>query len=256
MSGHSKWAQIKRKKAAEDLKKGRLFSRLTREISLAVSGGASPDPEKNFRLRLALEKARSANMPKENIKRALDRGAVRGEESQSLTEASYEVFLPAGAAAIIEAISDNKNRLNAEIRKILERGGGRVGEPGSVSYLFEPTGLLVVENVGNLEKLLEAAINAGASDLEETNGGIEVYTPPKKLYSVKKVLERMGFKIRAAEPFQRPRTLVKIKDPLRVKKILALIEELENHEEVQKVYANFDIPNELLKSETSPKLNS
>lgn len=260
MSGHSKWSQIKRQKGSQDAKRGQLFTKIANAISIAVreSGGIS-DPGENFKLRLAIEKARAVNMPKENIKRAIERGKglpaggtsnLPGarERGEGLEEITYEGFGPGGIGVIVECVTDNRQRTLAEVKNIFERYGGKLLKPGSLSYQFTKTGLLVVKKTLPADTVVTKAIDAGANDLEETDDAFEIYTEPSSLKSIKETLEREGLIILEAELSRKPVTTMPIKDRDTGGKVLSFMEELETLNSVQKVYSNFDIPDNLLNS--------
>lgn len=245
MSGHSKWSTIKRKKEATDAAKGNLFSKLSKAISIAIKTGGSPDPSANNKLRVAIETARAANMPKANIDRAVRAAEGKLEELEAVT---YEGFGPDGIAVIVEAATDNKNRTAQEIKSIFERGGGSLVGPGAVSYNFEPKGLLVVEKKGNTQEQILKLIDLEVEEVEETIDAIEVYTKPTKLSEVKSGIENSGFKVLTAELVQAPKNYQTIEDAGTVSKVLAFLDRLEEHDDVQKVFANLDIPDAILKS--------
>ncbi len=243
MSGHSKWSTIKRQKGAADARRGQAFTKLGNAITIAVrQGGGNTDPDFNFKLRLAVEKAREANMPKENIQRAIERGGGKGDGAQ-LNEAIFEGFLPGGGAVIIEAISDNINRTSGEIRNLLNKGGGNLGGQGSVVYLFQRVGEIIIERTGqDMDTVLEKAIEAGAKDLEETEDSYSVYSEVEDLHRVKERLAAVGLKILDSELVFRPNkeTLVTLPNREiagRVENLLASIEELDD---VQSVFSNVD----------------
>lgn len=250
MSGHSKWSQIKRQKEAGDIKKGQTFTKLANALTLAVlAGGGITDPENNFRLRLSIEKARAANMPKENIERAIRRAQVE-LESVGIKEVTYEGYGPGGVAIVVEAATDNKNRTTAEIKNIFERAGGNLTGPGSVLHLFKTTGLLAVslikEKEINKEKVMLTAIDSGAVDVEEVAETVLIYTRPEELKIVKQKLIEQGLKVEETELTRKPTTTIPLNDPLTIQKVLRLMDCLEEVADVQKVYANFDIPDNLL----------
>lgn len=244
MSGHSKWSTIKRKKEATDAARGKLFSKLARAIFVAVKTGGGPDPAANYKLRDVIDAARAANMPKANIERALSKGS-RGE---ALAEFTYEGFGPEGVSVIVEGATDNKNRTGQEIKGIFDRGRGGLAGPGAVSYNFEPKGLLLVEKMGKGEEQMLKLIDLGAEDVEETEDGIEIYVAPDKLSNVRDKIGSSGFKIVSSELYQKPRTYRLISDKNKASKVLSFLEALEEHEDVQKVYANIDVPDEVLES--------
>lgn len=246
MSGHSKWATIKRKKAVTDAKRGRLFTQIIKEITIAARMGGG-DPKANPRLRLAVDKAKGANMPADNIKRAIMKGT--GELPGTVYEdVSYEGYGPGGVALIIESVTDNKNRTVSEIRHILERHNGKLGAANSVAWMFHKKGLIRLPKAGNdEEQLLTIALDAGAEDMSAEEDVFEIYTPPDKFESVKQALESKGIKPEEAEIQMIPENMVKVegKD---AEQVLKLMESLEEHEDVQHVYANFDIDEKTLAS--------
>lgn len=243
MSGHSKWAKIHRQKGVTDQKKGQLFSKLARAITIAARDGL--DPEANFKLRLAVEKARQANMPKGNIERAL-RSAQGKLGGGGLEEAVYEGYGPGRIALVIETVTDNRNRTTAEIKNLFEKRGGNLGGPGSVSFQFKKAGLLTVEKGFSSEKRILKIIDLGVEDVEEVEDAIEVYVKPEKLDETKKKLEANDFKVIEAELVMKPIVFVKLTDKEKAKKVLDFMEELEDHGDVQRVFTNFDIPDEFL----------
>ncbi|MBI4100371.1 YebC/PmpR family DNA-binding transcriptional regulator [Candidatus Microgenomates bacterium] len=246
MSGHSKWAQIKRQKGTADIKRGQAFTKLANAITIAVrQGGGIADPDANFRLRLAIEKARQSNMPKENIERAIRRAS--GKEGGDLEEAVYEGYGPGKVAVMVEVATDNKQRTAGEIRNIFDREGGVLGSKGSVSYLFESVGQISVpKKEKNADDIMLVAIDSGAQDVEETTETVEIYTKPEDLNRVKEAVKEKGLDVSSAELEMKPQTTVAVTDPQMAQKILAFIEKLENLDDVQRVFANFDIPDELL----------
>jgi len=238
MSGHSKWSTIKRQKEAADKKRGLVFSKLARAISLAAREG--PDPAMNFKLRLAVEKAKQANMPKQNIERAIKKGSGGGE-GEKWQEIVYEGYGPAGVAVIVEAVTDNRNRTTSEIKNIFERGGGSLASPGAVAYQFEKMGMITLKKPAAAEEAILSIIDLGAQDVEEATDAIEVYTRPEELEATARKLQAKGFLIQDRELVMRPKTTVKISDREKGEKVLKLLELLENHDDVQKVFANFDL---------------
>jgi YebC/PmpR family DNA-binding regulatory protein len=245
MSGHSKWAQIKRQKGAADIRRGQQFTKLANAITMAVrEGGGVADPELNFKLRLAIERARAFNMPKENIERAIERAL--GKEGGG-EEVVYEGFGPGGIALVIEAFTDNKQRTTAEIRSLLEKSGGRLAESGATAYQFEQKGLITVLKEGkSAEELLSLAADLGAQDIEEADDSFLIYTLPQDLARIRNVLSEKGFQIKDSEITRRPLVTVHISDKETATKALSLITKLEEADSVQKVYANFEIPEEFL----------
>lgn len=244
MSGHSKWSKIKREKEAKDKQKGNVFSKLSRLVTLAViEGGGSTDPENNLKLRLAIEKAKNFNLPKDNIERAIERGI--GPDRQQLKEIIYEAFAPSGIALIILATTDNLNRTLSEIRNVLDSHGGKLGDKGSVIYLFKKCGLANFKT----SKVTEEAVfgfsdKIGAFDIDKEKDYFFVNFPYENIGRVKDFLN--GLKVESVEIEYKPQSIVEIRDKNLARKTLKLIEEIENLDDVQKVFANFDIPDELL----------
>ncbi len=240
MSGHSKWSTIKRAKGAADAKRGLTFTKL----------GNSGDPESNPRLRMALEDARSVNMPKENIQRAIDRG-LGNLPGQTLEEITYEGFGPGKAAFIVEVVTDNKLRTLAEMKNLFDRSGGALGATGSASYMFKKTGeIKVLSKGGSSEDEILEIIDGGADDVEELNedGKHEylIYTDPTSYSTVLNYLKDKGFSVEYSGLIMKPTTITEITDKDKVEQVLRFTDKLEEHDDVQKVYANFDIPEELL----------
>lgn len=246
MSGHSKWSQIKRQKAAGDAKKGQVFTRVTREIFLAVRQGGA-DPETNFRLRLAMEKARAANMPKDNIQRAVERASGRAEGA-AIEEMVYEGYAPGGVSLLVEVATDNRNRTASEIRGVFTRHGGKLGESGSVQWMFEQKGVLELDVRGrDPDDATLRAIDAGAEDVEPADGVLTIYTAPGAVERVKAQLETQGERVISAEVSMRPNQTVRA-DGTTADRVLRLVESLEELDDVQRVHANYDIPDEILAS--------
>jgi YebC/PmpR family DNA-binding regulatory protein len=244
MSGHSKWATIKRKKGAADAKRGQMFTKLAREIQLAARQGG--DPNFNFRLRLAVDKARAENMPKENIERAIKRGSGQDSEGGQLEEVTYEGYGPHGVALYIQVVTDNKNRTVSEIRRALTRGGGSLGESGSVGWLFESKGLITLPMQGrNEDKVFETALEAGAEDVQFGEETAEIYTLTDDLQTVRQAFEDAHYKIENAELTMIPKTQISLgaADTLQV---MHLIESVEELDDVTKVYSNLEISEEAL----------
>ncbi len=244
MSGHSKWSQIKRKKAATDARKGQLFTKLAREIAAAARAGGG-DPESNFTLRLAIDKAKAANMPKENIERAIQRGlgTLKGEE---LEEVTYEGYAPHGVALMLQVLTDNRNRAVAEIRRVFNRQGGSLGETGCVAWQFEQKGYITIERDDlDPETLFDLAIDLGADDVDIGDDLVEIYTRPEDLQHVQEGLERRQIPIASAELSMIPKTLVQLSEH-ETFQVMRLIDALEELEDVQRVYSNLDIPDDLM----------
>jgi YebC/PmpR family DNA-binding regulatory protein len=239
MSGHSKWHSIKHKKAATDSKRGRVFTRLIKEMTAAARNGGG-DPDSNPRLRLAIATAKANNMPADNIKRAIMRGT--GElPGVSYEDVSYEGYGPGGVAIYVHVLTDNKNRTVAEIRHILSKNGGNLGETGCVGWMFARKGYLVVEkSVVSEDNLMDVVITAGADDMREDGENYEVITTPENFDAVKAALEKAGIPLAAAEISMLPQSYVKLEGK-NAQTMLKLMEALEDHEDVQNVWANFDI---------------
>lgn len=239
MSGHSKWSTIKRQKGAADIKRGNLFTKLSNAITIAVKqGGGIIDPESNFKLRLALARARSANMPKENIERALQR--AQGKLEGDLEELFYEGFGPGGVAFVVEVVTDNKQRTVSEIKNVFEKNGGTLGGSGSVSYLFKKRGEIVASKNGfSSDDLLNKGINSRVDDMEETEELIFYYVEPQNLSEAKTKLEAEGLKIESAKIIFSPTSYVDVKEDQK-QQVLKLIESLETLDDVQEVYTNVE----------------
>jgi YebC/PmpR family DNA-binding regulatory protein len=246
MSGHSKWATIHRQKESKDARRGQIFTKLGNAITVAVrDGGGITDPEKNFKLRLAIEKARAINMPKENIARAITRGSG-GMGGEKWEEVTYEGYGPGGIAIIVEAVTDNKNRTTAEIKNLFERGGGSLAGPGAVLFQFEKAGLLTIKKNTNPDAQILKIIDLGVEDVEEATDAIEVYTKPEQITKIKEQLLKAGFEVLGTEQILKPKTSLKINDVQTSERVLKFMENLEEHNDIQRVFANFDIPNEIL----------
>lgn len=245
MSGHSKWSTIKRQKGANDAKRGQAFTKAGRLITIAArDGGGNPDG--NFKLRLAIEAARTINMPKENIERAIAKGAG-GDGLKPLEEAVYEGYGPNGVALLIEVVTDNKMRTASEIRSILDRSGGSLAGPGSVAFLFKSQGVIEIDAVGkDPDELLLTAADSGAEDVEVEDKTGLVYTKPDAIEKVKMALTSAGYEVKNSEVSKEPTTTVKINDENQAGKVLGLVEKLEELDDVQKVYGNFDIDTEVM----------
>jgi YebC/PmpR family DNA-binding regulatory protein len=244
MSGHSKWSTIKRKKAATDAKRGQVFTRIAREISIAAREGGG-DPDTNFRLRLVMDKAKQANMPKDNIERAIKRGT--GElKGESLDEVLYEGYAPNGIAVLLATLTDNRNRAVADIRRILTRYGGKLAETGAVSYLFEQQGFISAQP-GDLdpEEAALTAIDQGAVDVNVDESTLEVYTEVQDLQRVKEALEAMGLELEAAELTMIPKAMTELEEADTFK-VMRIIEALEDLDDVQQVYTNLFLTPELV----------
>ncbi len=244
MAGHSHWAQIKHKKAIKDARRGKIFSKLVREIIVAVRIGG-PEPDKNPRLRMVLEKAKQYNLPKDNIERAIRR-ALGKEEGTHYEEVIYEGYGPGGVAFVIKALTDNKNRTVNELRHIFSKHGGNLATSGSVLWQFEEKGIIYVpKDRTDEEKLLEVALEAGAEDMNEEGDYFVIHTSPKNFSNVKLALENEGFEISSAQITMIAQNNVKLEGEL-AEKVLKLYEALDEHDDVQEIYANFDISEEVM----------
>ena len=244
MSGHSKWSTIKHKKGKTDAARGKIFTKIIREITSAAKTGGG-NPESNPRLRLAIDKAKDANMPNDNIDRAIAKG-TGGGEGVTLEEVTYEGYGPAGVAVMVETMTDNKQRTVAEVRNIFTKGGGNMGAAGCVAYLFTKKGSLVYEKKSvDEESLTMEAIDAGAEDIQADESTIEVVTAPENFQKVREALKTKGFAPSSAEVTMVPSTTVKVAGD-DAQKVVNLVRNLEDHDDVQNVYANFDIPDDLL----------
>lgn len=242
MSGHSKWSTIKRQKGAADIRRGQVFTKLSNAITLSVrEGGGIADPNANFRLRLAIEAAKNANMPKENIERAINRAS--GSQANNMEEVVYEGFGPGGFGLIVEAITDNKNRTTPVIKNLIEKNGGSLGSPGTVSYQFEQKGLVIVEKNGKqLDEIFSIAVDSGAEDVEEAGEEVLIYTRPEQLAIVRDAVAIQGYRIKSAELIRKPIVIKGIEDRVLAEKALSFMQKIEELDDVQRVYANFDIP--------------
>src|SRR3954465_7515185 len=244
MAGHSKWAGIKHKKAIVDARRGKLFTKLARAIPVAAREGGG-DPDGNPALALAMQKAKDASMPKDNIERAIAKGTGEGADADALETVVYEGYGPGGVAIMIEALTDNRNRTGSEVRHIFGKHGGNLGEPGSVAYLFDKTGVVVVDAERYSEDDLMPAIDAGATDIALAADVFEVLTDPSDLSAVRTALDEAGIEIESFEVAQRPKTTVPLDEDGAVK-LIRLIDALEDQDDVDPVHANFDVDAEIL----------
>jgi YebC/PmpR family DNA-binding regulatory protein len=244
MSGHSKWASIKHRKKAVDAKRGALFTKLSRAISVAARDGGG-DPEGNPALALAIQKARDASMPKDNIERAVAKGTGADADADAFEAVLYEGYGPGGVAILVEALTDNRNRTGSEVRHMFTKHGGNLGEPGSVAWTFEKKGEIVVDGRRYSEDELLAAIDAGAEDVALDDDVWEIVTAPGDVNAVREALAAEGVEIESAELVQRPTTRTPVEED-RVGTLMRLIEALEEHDDVQAVHANFDVDAEVL----------
>jgi YebC/PmpR family DNA-binding regulatory protein len=244
MSGHSKWAQIRRKKAVTDARRGRQFTKLARAITVAAREGGG-DPDGNPALATAIQKARDLSMPKDNIQRAIDRGAGGESGGQGIERAVYEGYGPGGAAILVEALTDNRNRTGAEIRHAFDKHGGSLGEPGSVAWIFEKRGVILVDADRYDEDDLVVAIDAGAEDVSHDGDLLKVLCPAVDLTSVREALEGAGIGVESAEQTMEPKSVVEVGDG-DAARLVRLMEALDERDDVDAVHANFDIPAEVL----------
>jgi YebC/PmpR family DNA-binding regulatory protein len=250
MSGHSKWSTIKHKKGAQDARRGKLFSKLSRAIIVAAKEGG-PDPAGNLALQNAIEKARSYSMPKDNIERAIARGSGQDADAASFETVVYEGYAPGGVAIIVEALTDNRNRTASEVRHLFSKHDGSLGESGSVAWLFERRALVVVDGSADEDELLLAAAEGGADDVALDGSTWQVTAPPESLASVREAVEAAGFTVSSAELTMAPKTTIEVEEEAQAKKILRLLDALEENDDVQDVYANFDIPERVLEEVAS-----
>jgi YebC/PmpR family DNA-binding regulatory protein len=251
MSGHSKWSSIKHKKGAADAKRGKLFSKLSRAIIVAAREGG-PDPAGNLALQNAIEKARSYSMPKENIERAIAKGAGTDSEGSGYETVVYEGYGPEGVAVLVEALTDNRNRTASEIRHLFAKHGGNLGATGAVAWQFERRGVILVPAEGVDEDVLFlAAVEGGADDVELDESSFQITCAPESFGAVREAVEAAGFPIDSAELPMVPKVTVSISDEAAVRKVMRLVDGLEEADDVQDVYANFDIPEAVLEAVVS-----
>src|SRR4051812_35033395 len=244
MAGHSKWAKVKHFKGAIDAKRGKIFAKLSKELSIAAKIGGA-DPNMNPRLRMVLLKCRAANMPNENVERAIKRG-TGGDETGSYEDLTYEVYGPHGVALLVELSTDNRNRTAAEIRSLLTKNGGSIATAGSVSRLFQRKGQMIVpRDAANEDQLMELALEAGADDFKADPQGYEILTDPAKFEAVHKQIEAKGIKCAVAEVTSVPTVTVPVTDRVAVNAVNRLIEALEEHDDVKEIYSNAELPEEL-----------
>ncbi|HEX6662561.1 MAG TPA: YebC/PmpR family DNA-binding transcriptional regulator [Gaiellaceae bacterium] len=248
MSGHSKWSSIKHKKGAADAKRGKLFSKLSRAIIVAAKEGG-PDPAGNLALQNAIEKARSYSMPKDNIERAVARGSGTDADAQAFETVVYEGYGPGGVAVIVEALTDNRNRTASEVRHAFDKNDGNLGTTGAVAWLFERRAIVLVAAEGvDEDELTLAAAEGGADDVSLDGSTYEIVAAPEALTPVREAIEAAGFGVVSAELALAPKTTVEVEDESTAKKIVRLIDQLEESDDVQEVYANFDIPERVLEA--------
>ena len=246
MSGHSKWSSIKHKKGAADAKRGKLFSKLSRSIIVAAKEGGG-DPANNISLQNAIEKAKSYSMPKDNIDRAIAKGSGADADADAFETIVYEGYGPEGVAMIVEALTDNKNRTAADVRHLFAKHGGNLGATGAVAWQFERRGIVVVPAEGvDEEELMLVAADGGAEDVEQDGDSFQVTSAPEELAAVRQALEAAGLTIESAELTLIPKTTVAIDDEAKARQVMRLVDALEDNDDVQDVYANFDIPEQVL----------
>ena len=249
MSGHSKWASIKHKKAVTDARRGQLFTKLARAITVAAREGGG-DPTANFTLAAAVEKARSYSMPKESIQRAIDRGTGAGGADEAIERAVYEGYGPGGVAIMVEALTDNRNRTGADVRHLFDKQGGSLGEPGSVAWVFDKRGVVTVDAERYSEDDLIPAIDAGAEDVSLDGGLLKVTTDPRSLAAVREALASAGVEADSAEMAMEPKSVVEVGEP-EAGRLLRLVEALDDLDDVEAVHANFDIADAVLEAEAA-----
>jgi YebC/PmpR family DNA-binding regulatory protein len=250
VSGHSKWHSIRHKKGVADARRGKLFSKLTRALIVAARNGGS-DPDSNLALQNAIEKAREASMPKDNIERAIARGAGATGDGSGYEHIAYEGYAPGGVAVFVEALTDNRNRTAAEVRHVFSKQEGNLGESGSVAWLFERKGVVLVPIEVEEDELTLAAADAGAEDVVEDGSSYRVTSAPEDLESVRSALDAAGYPIESSQTTMVPKTTVPVEDESTAKKIVRLMDALEDNDDVQDVYANFDIPERVLEAAAS-----
>jgi len=245
MSGHSHWAGIKHKKAANDAKRGKVWSKVARMIIVAARSGGG-DPSANLTLRYAIDKAKAANMPKDTIEKAVKKG-TGGLDGANYEEVLYEGYGPNGVAVMVEALTDNRNRTGPEVKRIFEKHGGSLGTTGCVNWMFSKKGLITVgtPNVGE-DDLMELALGAGAEDMENTGEVYEITCDPAAYEELKKALEAKEIPMEVAEISMVPQTMVGVDDEAKAKRVIAMMEAFDDHDDVQNAYANFDIPDEIM----------
>ena len=251
MSGHSKWSTIKHKKGTADARRGQLFSKLSRAIMFAAKEGG-PDPASNLALQNAIEKARSYSMPKDNIERAIAKGSGADADGAAFETVVYEGYGPDGVAVLVEALTDNRNRTASDVRHLFSKNGGNLGTSGAVAWLFERRGVVVVDaEATDEDELVLAAADGGADDVERDGSSFQVSTPPDQLAAVRGAIEAAGIQVSSAELSMVPKTTVEIADETSAKKLMRLIDALEENDDVQDVWSNFDIPEQVLEAVAS-----
>lgn len=236
MSGHSHFATIKRQKGLKDAAKGNVFGKLSKMISLAIRAGGSANPDMNFKLRVAIDKARENNMPKDNIDRILK---AASEKADSIEEITYEGFGPFGVGVIVETATDNKNRTAQEMKNLFEKGGGSLGGPNSVAYNFSDKGMMLVEKMSDVDSQMLSLIDLGVEDVQESEDGLEVFVQPNDLKETSEKINSAGFKVLKMELTKIPKNYVELSDESQIAKLTSFLESFEEHDDVQKVYSNF-----------------
>jgi len=250
MSGHSKWSSIKHKKGAADAKRGKLFSKLSRAIIVAAKEGG-PDPAGNLALQNAIEKARSYSMPKDNIERAIARGSGADSDAASFEQIVYEGYGPNGIALLVEALTDNRNRTASDVRHLFSKYDGNLGATGAVAWLFERQGVILVPDTADEDELTLAAAEGGADDVTLDGSSYQVTVAPESLSAVREAIEAAGLPVDSAELTMVPKTTVEVEEEGVARKVLRLVDALEENDDVQDVYANFDIPERMLEAVAS-----
>jgi len=248
LSGHSKWSSIKHKKGAADAKRGQLFSKLSKAIIVAAKNGGG-DPANNLALQNAIEKAKSYSMPRDNIDRAIAKGSGADADADAFESIMYEGYGPEGVAVIVEALTDNRNRTAADVRHLFSKHGGNLGTDGSVSWQFDRRGVVVVPADGvDADELFLAAADGGAEDIEQDGDSFEITSAPEQFAAVRAAVEEAGFPVESAELSLIPKTTVSVDDEAKARQLMRLIDALEENDDVQDVYANFDIPEQVLEA--------
>jgi YebC/PmpR family DNA-binding regulatory protein len=248
VSGHSKWSSIKHRKGAADAKRGQLFSKLSRAIIVAAREGG-PDPDGNSALATAIQKARDSSMPKDNIERAIARGSGAGLDGQAYEQITYEGYGPNGVAVLVEAVTDNRNRTSAEVRHLFAKHDGNLGTSGSVAWLFERRAVILVDaDRADEDDVVLAAADGGADDVTREGTSFQVTSAPEELAAVRRALDAAGVPVESADLTMLPKTTVEIEDETAARKLLRLMDALEDNDDVQDVYANFDIPDRVLEA--------
>ena len=247
MSGHSKWSTIKHQKGAADAKRGVLFTKLSREIALAVRDGGGIDPDMNFKLRLALDRAKSNNMPQDSISRAVKRGSGEGSDGETLEQVTYEGYGPGGGAILLQAVTTNRNRTASDVRSAFNRGGGNLGESGCVAWNFDLRGVVTIDidEEEKAEELGLLAIDAGAEDIQIDEGVLEIFSPIESLQDVQRAVEAEGVAVRTAEMSMVPKTTIALGNK-EAEQTLRLLDVLEELDDIQKAFTNADFPPEVL----------